>query len=109
MHLFTAINLAKKNQSRTDSYGGSLLRASISGEPDYRMTNALAAFRAEMEDLLARPLEIVGGGAGCVHISLHLGHLSETQIDGLNEFIRDDKNREYFKQRYGVSGLSLVL
>jgi len=109
MHLSDLISIAIKNQFLSPPKGSTCLKATFSGQPSHWMSNALAAFRAEMEDILCRPLDIVGGGSGCVCMYLGLGNLNEVQINGLQKFVSNKANLEYFKRRYRVQGLSVDL
>lgn len=92
-----------KNTSERDY----LLRASV-GNPGPKATNRVAAFQAEMEDILVQRLDHVDGGAECPYVSFALGALEASKISAIKSFIQNPVNRNYFESRYNIRNLSIV-
>jgi hypothetical protein len=71
------------------------------------MSNAVAAFQSELEDLFLLRARIVGGGAGCLYVEFGLGPLGQDDQQRIGTFFDDAANLAYFQRRYGINAITL--
>jgi hypothetical protein len=107
LDLNAIIETAKRRSAVRAPGGRTLVQIRLDGTPSYAMSNAVAAFQAELEDLSLRRTELVSGGAGCLLVDFDMGDISDSDRDRLSAFFQDGKNLEYFPNRYGINAIQV--
>ncbi len=107
MNLATIIDKAKDGKAIAAPSGRSVVEIRLDAAPSHVMSNAVAAFQGELEDIFLRRTQIVAGGSGCLIVDFDLGELSQQDKDQIATFFQDQRNLAYFQRRYGIATIAL--
>jgi hypothetical protein len=107
MDLATIIDSAKRRGAILPPSDRSVVEIRLDGTPSHLMSNAVAAFQGELEDVFLRRTTIVGGGSGCLVVEFDLGDVSQDEKKRIAAFLQDERNLAYFRRRYGVNAMAL--
>ena len=107
MELATIIDEAKRRSTVLAPPGSVVVEIRLDGSPSHLMTNAVAAFQAELEDIFLRRTQIAGGGAGCLVVEFDLGDITTQDRERVAAFFGDERNVAYFRRRYGINAITV--
>jgi hypothetical protein len=107
MDLVRVVEAAKRRDSIRAASGEPVIEIRIDGSPSHLMSNAVAAFQSELEDVFLLRTRIVGGGSGCLYVEFGLGPLGQDDQQRIAAFFENADNLAYFQRRYGINAITL--
>jgi hypothetical protein len=107
MDLATIIDKAKRRGAVMAPSGRAVVEIRLDGTPSHMMSNAVAAFQGELEDIFLRRTEIVAGGSGCLIVDFDLGDIDAGEVQRIAAFVQDERNLAYFRRRYGINAITV--
>jgi hypothetical protein len=105
--LATIIDKAKEGKAVAAPAGRTVIEIRLDTAPSHVLSNAVAAFQGELEDIFLRHTQIVAGGSGCLIVDFDLGDLSQHDKNQIAAFFQDPSNLGYFQRRYGIATIAL--
>jgi hypothetical protein len=107
MDLSTIIEAAKRRNAVLAPSGRLVVEIRLDGTPSHLMSNAVAAFQGELEDIFLRKSHIIAGGSGCLIVEFDIGDVAPKDQARIDAFFQDERNLAYFRRRYGINAVAL--
>jgi hypothetical protein len=107
MDLARIIETAKRRDTIAAQSEDTVIEIRLDGTPSYLMSNAVAAFQSEVQDIFLHRASIVGGGSGCLYVEFALADLASADRQRVKAFFSNPDNLAYFQRRYGINAITL--
>jgi hypothetical protein len=107
MEIAVIIDRAKSRGAILAPSGRTIVEIRLDGTPSHMMTNAVAVFQGELEDIFLRPVTVVAGGSGCLIVEFDLGDISQAEKEKAAAFFQNERNLTYFRDRYGINAIEV--